>query len=195
MSRTVPPGPAGRHEAVVVTGVGAVTPYGIGAPALIDGLYSGTPTARRITLFDPSQHVAQIACEVPGFEPATVLPQKTLSQLDRFARFGLIAAEEALDHAGLLAGPGGEPGPPLRRPITAAVDATRVATLITSSAVGVGELAEQQSRLVAGGPRRVRGAPLRARRVGRADRPRPGALSRQPLLRRDRPVLALLYVQ
>ena len=146
-----------RHrEDVVVTGMGAVTPYGIGVQALIEGLYSAVPTARRISLFDASAHVTQIACEVPGFEPATVLPRKLISQLDRFAQFGLVAAEEALRHAGLLGAPEGNGAPPSRWPIVDSVDATRVATLITSSAGGVGQLSAQLGRLAAGGPQNVR---------------------------------------
>lgn len=54
---------------VVVTGLGAVTPYGVGVPAFWDGLFSGRSACRRITRFDPAGYVKQIACEVPGFDP------------------------------------------------------------------------------------------------------------------------------
>ena len=145
-----------RRDDVVVTGMGAVTPYGVGVQALVDGLYSGVPTARRISLFDASAHATKIACEVPGFKPATMLPPKLVSQLDRFAQFGLVAVEEALRHAGLLAAREGDDGPPSRWPVIAAVDSARVATLVTSSAGGVGQLTEQTARLIAGGPRMVR---------------------------------------
>lgn len=156
MPRTTSADPHRRHQDVVITGMGAVTSYGIGVQALTDGLFSAVPTARRISLFDASQHATQIACEVPEFKPEAFLPAKLVSQLDRFAQFGLVAAEEALRHAGLLGVPGGDDGAPARWPITGTVDSARVATLITSSAGGVGSLSEQQARLIAGGPRRVR---------------------------------------
>lgn len=155
MPRTTVAGPRHHRDEVAVTGVGAVTPHGVGAQALTEGLFSGVPTAGRITRFNASAHAAQIACEVPGFVPEKILPPKIVSQLDRFAQFGLVAAEEALRDAGLLAEPEGD-GPPMQWPIIETVDTTRVATLITSSAGGVGELTEQQSRFLAGGPRRVR---------------------------------------
>jgi 3-oxoacyl-[acyl-carrier-protein] synthase II len=156
MPRTTSADPHHRHEDVVITGMGAVTSYGVGVQALADGLFSAVPTARRISLFDASQHLTQIACEVPEFTPEAFLPPKLISQLDRFAQFGLVAAEEALRQAGLLAVVAGEDGAPARWPLTEAVDSARVATLISSSAGGIGQLTEQQSRLIAGGPRRVR---------------------------------------
>lgn len=156
MPRITATDPQRRRDEVVVTGLGAVTPYGAGVQSLVDGLYSATATAGRISLFDASAHAAQIACEVPGFKPAALLPPKLVSQLDRFAQFGLVAAEEALRQAGLLAPLAGDDGPASRWPLADAIDATRVATLITSSAGGVGSLTEQHGRLIAGGPRMVR---------------------------------------
>ena len=51
---------------VAVTGVGAVTPMGVGSEKLWEGVSAGRSTARRITLFDPADLPVDFACEVPG---------------------------------------------------------------------------------------------------------------------------------
>lgn len=132
---------------VVITGVGAVTPYGVGAAPLVDGLLAGKSTAGPISRFDATGHPVRIACEVPNFDPAEHLPKKVIRQLDPFSRYGMVAAEEALRQAGLLATDSDA--------ITGA-DPSRVATLIASSAGGVQELTEQHARMLADGPGRVR---------------------------------------
>lgn len=86
---------------VLVTGLGAVTPFGIGVINLWSGLTSGRSAIRRITLFDPSEHAVQIAGEVPDFRPADHLDGKLAKRTERFAQFGLVAAREALGDARL----------------------------------------------------------------------------------------------
>ncbi|MGH8907502.1 MAG: beta-ketoacyl-ACP synthase II [Egibacteraceae bacterium] len=140
-------------DAVVVTGLGAVTPYGIGVAAFWDGLLAGRGTARRITRFDPTGYLTQIACEVPDFDPYAFLPRKLVRQVDPFAQFALIAAEEALTHAGLLA-PGGS-GNGMRLPVSGA-DPERIGALISSGIGGITEMTDQYARLLDGGPDRVR---------------------------------------
>lgn len=126
--------------------MGAVTPYGVGVSAFWDGLVAGRPTARRITRFDPSDFPVRFACEVPDFDAAVHLPRRLVRQLDPFARYALVAAEEALRQAG-LAGAGG---------VVEGADPDRVAVLVASGSGGVGEILEQHGRLLAGGPDRVR---------------------------------------
>lgn len=140
-----------RRE-VVVTGLGAVTPYGVGAPALWDGLLAGRQTARRITRFDPDRHAVRFACEVPGFDAAARLPRRLVQQTDPFTRFALVAGAEALVQAGLV-GVNDERG--LRMPVTG-VDPERIATVVASGSGGLSELATQHDRLSGGGPARVR---------------------------------------
>ena len=86
---------------VAVTGLGAVTPFGIGREALWQGLLSGEDAFGRITLFDPSAHRTEVGCEVPQL-PETAPRRIQADLLSRVDCFGLAAAREALEQAGLL---------------------------------------------------------------------------------------------
>jgi 3-oxoacyl-[acyl-carrier-protein] synthase II len=147
-----------RAARVVVTGTGAVTPFGIGVDRLLAGLLAGRSTGAKVSRFDADAHPSRIACEVPDFVPAAVLPKKLLSQLDPFAQYGMVAAAEALADAGLLAPPADGDGraPQAALPLVEGIDGARIATLITSSAGGITEMMSQHERLLSGGPRRVR---------------------------------------
>lgn len=137
---------------VVVTGLGAVTPYGVGVDAFWDGLVAGRPTARRISRFDTTGFAVEIACEIPDFDPVAHLPRRVVRQLDPFAQYALVAAEEALAGAGLLAGSsdGG-----VHVPVDGA-DPERVGAIVASGTGGIQEMEEQHERLRTGGPDRVR---------------------------------------
>ena len=86
---------------VVVTGVGAVTPLGIGAEATWAGLLAGRSGVRRIESFDVSNLVVQIGGEVDGFDPKQFMDHKLAGRMDRFGQFAVAATREALDQAGL----------------------------------------------------------------------------------------------
>lgn len=86
---------------VVVTGVGAVTPYGCGAETFWHGLTQCAPAIRRITLFDPSDLPVQVAGEVPDFDPHDYMERKTARRSGRFVQFGVAAAELALKDGGI----------------------------------------------------------------------------------------------
>jgi nodulation protein E len=86
---------------VAVTGLGAVSALGIGVPALWNGIVQGRSGVRRITHFDPAGYLAQVAAEVPVFDPSRYFEESLLDLLDPFAQFALIAADEACRHAGL----------------------------------------------------------------------------------------------
>lgn len=86
---------------VVVTGLGAVTPLGVGVPAFWDGLKGGKSGAARITLFDPSEFSTTFGCEVKGYEPEKHFDRKEVRHLDRTVQFALVASEEARRDAGL----------------------------------------------------------------------------------------------
>ncbi|QEY32472.1 beta-ketoacyl-[acyl-carrier-protein] synthase II [Synechococcus sp. RSCCF101] len=90
----------GFHR-VVVTGLGAVTPIGNTVHAYWEGLTSGVSGGAPITLFDASAHACRFAAEVKGFDPTGVLEPKESKRWDRFCKFAVVAAKEALADAGL----------------------------------------------------------------------------------------------
>jgi 3-oxoacyl-[acyl-carrier-protein] synthase II len=139
---------------VVITGVGAVSPHGIGADALWRGLLAGRSAAGTITAFDPAGFGVRFACEVREDVDA-LLPRRLVRQTDRFARLALLAAEEALAQAGLLAPAVRDVPPPLHRPLVG-VDPDRVGAVVASGVGGIGEVLEQHRRLLEHGPDRVR---------------------------------------
>ncbi|MFN9623815.1 MAG: beta-ketoacyl-ACP synthase II [Cyanobacteriota bacterium] len=86
---------------VVVTGLGAVTPIGNDVREYWEGLRSGRNGVAGITLFDASRHACRFAAEVKNFNPAGRLEPKETKRWDRFCQFGVVAAKEAVGHAGL----------------------------------------------------------------------------------------------
>jgi 3-oxoacyl-[acyl-carrier-protein] synthase II len=87
---------------VVVTGLGAVTPIGNDGKEYWEGLCSGRNGVAGITLFDPSRHACRFAAEVKHFNPAGGLEPKEAKRGDRFCQFGVVAAKQAIGHAGLV---------------------------------------------------------------------------------------------
>jgi 3-oxoacyl-[acyl-carrier-protein] synthase II len=86
---------------VVVTGMGAVTALGRDVASSWDGLVAGRSGVRTIESFDPSRLTSRIAAEVRDFDASHILDRKDLRRTDRYIQFGLVAAREALDQAGL----------------------------------------------------------------------------------------------
>jgi 3-oxoacyl-[acyl-carrier-protein] synthase II len=86
---------------VVVTGLGAVSPLGIGVPALWDGLIAGRSGVRRVQHFDTENLTVKIAAEVPDFDPKAFMDPKSVRRMDRFAHFAIAGTREALAHAKL----------------------------------------------------------------------------------------------
>ena len=88
---------------VVVTGMGMVTALGNDVASTWEGLLAGRSGIRTIESFDPSRLTVRIAAEVPGFDSSNVLDRKDQRRTDRYIQFGLVAAREAMDQAGLPA--------------------------------------------------------------------------------------------
>lgn len=86
---------------VVVTGVGAITPLGIGAEAYWDGLVSGRSGVRYVESFDTSQLEVKIGGEVRGFVAKDFMDFKSAKRMDRFAQFAVASAREAIEQSGL----------------------------------------------------------------------------------------------
>ncbi len=80
-------GPLSQHRRrVAVTGVGVVTPIGIGKEAFWNALLEGRSGVRRIESFDPSPFPTQIAAEVRDFDPLQYMDRKEVRRNDRFVR-------------------------------------------------------------------------------------------------------------
>jgi len=84
-----------------VTGVGLVSPVGIGTEETWKSLQAGRSGAGPITLFDASQHSSRFACEVKGFDPLNWVEKKEVKKMDRFIQFAVAAADFALADSGL----------------------------------------------------------------------------------------------
>ncbi len=123
---------------VVITGLGAVSPVGIGVGSMWESLLAGRSGAGRITQFDPSEHRTQIACEVSDFDPAAHLDPKEAKRMDRFTQFAMVAASEAIRNSGLEV-----------------KDPNRVGVIIGSGIGGMVVYEEQHTLLMEKGARRV----------------------------------------
>lgn len=90
-----------RPRRVVITGMGCVTPLGIGRAAYWDALVKGQSGIRRIQAFDPSSFPVQIAAEIPSFDWEAQLNPKDRKHVPRTVPLALAAAREALEDARL----------------------------------------------------------------------------------------------
>jgi len=87
-------------QRIVVTGMGAITPVGIGVDATWDGLVNGRSGVDRISLFDPDRVRVKIAAEASGFDPEQYLSRKQARRLDRYAQLAMASAQGALEDSG-----------------------------------------------------------------------------------------------
>lgn len=86
---------------VVVTGLGIVSPVGIGIPTAWQNIVAGKSGVVKISHFDASQFASQVAGEVQDFEVTQYLPAKDARRMGRFVHFGLVAGMEAFKDSGL----------------------------------------------------------------------------------------------
>jgi 3-oxoacyl-[acyl-carrier-protein] synthase II len=125
---------------VVVTGVGLLSPVGIGTQANWEGLLAGRSGIATITRFDPAQFAAKIAGEVKGFEPLKYFEKKDVKKMDVFIQYALVAAQFAMEDAGLT--------------ITPDI-AEDVGVFIASGIGGFSTIEREHVELLNGGPRRI----------------------------------------
>ncbi|KZR80369.1 3-oxoacyl-[acyl-carrier-protein] synthase 2 [Prochlorococcus marinus str. MIT 1342] len=86
---------------VVITGLGAVTPIGNTVADYLEGLKTANNGVGAISLFDASAHACRFAAEVKDFDPTGFLEPKESKRWDRFSKFGVVAAKQAVADAGL----------------------------------------------------------------------------------------------
>ncbi len=125
---------------IVVTGMGALTPIGIGVEPFWEGLAAGVSGAAPITYFDPTNFETKFACELKGFDPAAWFDRRTINRTDRYALYALASAEMAMKDAGI------DP---------ASVDVNRFGVVFGSGIGGFISHEKQFREYMNGGPRRV----------------------------------------
>jgi 3-oxoacyl-[acyl-carrier-protein] synthase II len=85
---------------VVVTGVGVVSPLGIGKGPFLEALLAGRSGVRQIERFDTTEFPVKIAAEVRDFDPLAFIDKKWAKRMDRYAQYGAAAATIALEDSG-----------------------------------------------------------------------------------------------
>ncbi|MDR7545329.1 MAG: beta-ketoacyl-ACP synthase II [Armatimonadota bacterium] len=125
---------------VVVTGMGVVSPIGVGLEAFWNALVAGRSGVSRITRFDASKFATQIAAEVRDFDPSDYMDRKEVRRNDRFVQFAYAATRMAMEHARLVITP---------------ANAGRTGVLIGSGIGGAATWEEQHRTLLERGPDRV----------------------------------------
>ncbi len=125
---------------VVVTGLGIVSPVGIGISEAWANIVASKSGITRITRFDVSAYTSQIAGEVKGFDPVQYLPAKEVRRFDTFIHYGLAASIEALKDSGL----------DLER-----VNLEQVGACIGSGIGGLPLIEQTHDAMLAGGPRKI----------------------------------------
>ena len=132
--------PDGTHR-VVVTGVGAVTPAGVGVDALWEKLMSGETCIAPIERFDTSDYEVHLAAEVRDFDGTEHgLSKKEARRFERFVQYAIVAADEALAQSGLEVTDGNR---------------DRIAVVFGTGIGGIDELEKSFSTLAEKGPKRV----------------------------------------
>ncbi len=85
---------------VVVTGIGMITSLGLDKQSSFENICNGKTGVDKISLFDASEFPVQIAAEVKGFDPSSIIEDgKEIKKMDRFVQLGLKAADEAIEDA------------------------------------------------------------------------------------------------
>ncbi len=125
---------------VAITGIGAITPVGLGREGLWAGLRAERSAVRTVTRFDASPFRTQIAAEVDDFFATDHIDAKRAKRLDRFGQFSVAAARMAIDDSGL----------DLRQ-----ADRDRVGAMMGSALGGVGYAEEQLGNFLGKGLRAV----------------------------------------
>jgi 3-oxoacyl-[acyl-carrier-protein] synthase II len=125
---------------VVVTGVGLVSPLGIGTHANWEAILAGKSGIGPITRFDASLYSARIAGEVQGFDPLQFVDKKDVKKMDVFIQFALAASQFAVDDA--------------RLEVTPEI-ADSVGVYIASGIGGFQTIEREHVELMKGGPRRI----------------------------------------
>jgi 3-oxoacyl-[acyl-carrier-protein] synthase II len=128
------------NRRVVITGIGLVSPLGIGTEVNWRALMAARSGIGRITHFDPTAFASQIAGEVKDFDPLQFVEKKDVKKMDVFIQFAMAASQFAMEDAGLQ---------------VTAENAPRVGVYIASGIGGFTSIEREHKALMEGGPRRI----------------------------------------
>jgi 3-oxoacyl-[acyl-carrier-protein] synthase II len=128
------------NRRVVITGVGLVSPLGVGTEPTWKGLLAGQSGVANITLFDASRHSTRFAAEVKGFDPLNWVEKKDVKKMDRFIQFAVAAADFAVADSGLKIEP---------------AEADMFGVYIGSGIGGFATIEREHETLMKEGPRRI----------------------------------------
>lgn len=128
------------NRRVVITGVGMVSPIGLGNAENWNSLVEGKSGIGKITRFDTTDYTTQIAGEVKGFDPAAFIAKKDIKKMDLFIHYAIAASDFAVQDSGLKVD---------------STNATRVGVYIGSGIGGFGVIEATHSALLEGGPRKI----------------------------------------
>jgi 3-oxoacyl-[acyl-carrier-protein] synthase II len=126
---------------VVVTGLGMVSPLGLDVASSWSGILAGKSGAATIETFDVSDYSVQFAATVKGFDPTVCMEAKEARRVDVFVQYGMVAACQAMEDAGLAEIPEAE--------------ADRYGVAIGSGIGGIMTIEKTHETLLKSGPRRV----------------------------------------
>ena len=129
-----------NNRRVVITGIGAITPIGLGRDGLWNGLRAQKSAVGPVTRFDPSPFRSHVAAEVNDFVPTDHLDDKRSKRFDRFAQFSVVASRMAINDSGIV----------LERE-----DRERIGAMMGSALGGVAYAEDQMQRFMTGGLRAV----------------------------------------
>lgn len=125
---------------VVVTGLGCVTPVGIGKNEFWNSIKSGVCGIDKVTRFDASSFQSQVAGEVKNFNPEDYISKKEVKRIDRFTQYAIASAKMAVEDANLDLD---------------SIDRDKMGVIIGSGIGGVGTMEEQHKVLMEKGNKRV----------------------------------------
>lgn len=128
------------NKRIVITGIGVVTPIGIGNTEFTKALKEGKSGVSAIELFDASAYSTRFAASIKNFDPEKFIDKKRLKRMARFTRLGVAAAKIAVEDSGLD---------------TSKEDLSRIGVITGTGIGGLDIIEEEEQALLAKGPRRV----------------------------------------
>lgn len=125
---------------VVITGLGCITPIGIGKEGFWRSLTTGVSGVDLITKFDTADYTTKIAAEVKDFQPEDYIDKKEVKKMDRFTQFAIVASQLAVNDAGI----------DIKK-----IESEKFGVVIGSGIGGIETFEEQYQRLLNKGAKRV----------------------------------------